>query len=94
VVAVGDEDVDAGLGEPVHLGAEPQLGAQALVGGVVGVAGDDEERRLALEAHVDDAAKRLVGRVGQLATDARVCGGDALERRIEMQVGGVNEPHG
>jgi len=88
---VHHEHLDAGLGEPQHLGAKAHLGTQALVGGVVGVSGDDEEVDLPLDTDVDDSREGRVGCVGKLAPDAWIVGRDAGERRVEMQVSGVDE---
>ena len=88
-----DEDVDARVGKALHARLEMQLRSQTRVRCVVGVAGDHQELRVALETRVDDAVERGEGRVRERGAHAGVVGAHARERRVEMQIRCVDEPH-
>ncbi|OPZ46025.1 MAG: hypothetical protein BWY94_00939 [Actinobacteria bacterium ADurb.BinA094] len=91
VVAVDDEGADAGLVQTPHAGEKADLRAQPALGAVVDVAGEEHEQHLALERQVDEPLPRLQGRLAQGPGHAGGRPGDALERRIQMKVGGVYE---
>ena len=65
--------------------------AHAAVGAVVDVAGDDHEGGVARQRQVDQRLQRAQRGVAQQAGDPRVDALDALERRVEMEVSGVDE---
>ena len=86
-----DEARDPLTGQQREPAVEVHLGAQAALGAVVDVAGDDEEGGPALEGELDDRVERLQRRLPQGIGDERREVVDVAERRVEVQIGRVDK---
>ena len=78
-------------GQPFEPAPKPQLRPDAAVGSVVHIPGDDQEGRSAIQAQSDEVVEGFERCLPQGPGDRGRRLADAFERRVEMQVGGVNK---
>ena len=93
VVAVRNEDADAGFGQFAQPEDDPSLCAGITLRRIEDVSGEHDELNLLLQCNLDQAVERCAGQ----ADDAVVRGGakqptEGLQRCAEVEVGGVEEP--
>uniref|UniRef100_A0A6J7MTT7 Unannotated protein n=1 Tax=freshwater metagenome TaxID=449393 RepID=A0A6J7MTT7_9ZZZZ len=93
VVAVRNEDADAGLGQFAQPEDDPPLCAGIALGRIEDVSGEHDELDPLAQRHLDEPAERCA----RQADDAVVRGGaeqptEGLQRCAEVEVGGVEKP--
>ena len=94
VVAVKEVDGDLRPRQPAHLLGEEQAGRVIAPVAIVEIAGDDNEIDRVFKRVVDEVGQRLAGAAFQ-PVDRRLSRiGEAGERGVEVDVGGVDELHG
>ena len=93
VVAVHDERADAGSREAAQAVPESQLGPGPALGAVVDVTREHAERDLPGQRQPDEVVERSQRGVAQRIVDLTAVGTKALDRRVEMEIGGVQESH-
>lgn len=93
MVAVDDEGGDARRVQPSQLAPQRQPRAHRAVLHVEEVTGEQQEGHPLPQADLRDARERAERRILE-APQERPLGGDAPERRVQVQVGGMNELEG
>ncbi len=91
VISVDDEHMNAVSGQPLEPGPESKLRTNAPLRSVVDVARHDEERGTDVDAEIHEGVERLKGCVPQGLADLGRDSANAIEGRIEMEVGRVND---
>ena len=94
MVAAQEDDAAARLAEPGDLGHEKEARVEIPPVAVEEIASEQEELRAAVEAQLDQAGKRRARGLGDGLVGRAVVTGQAAERAVEMQVGGVNDENG
>ncbi len=94
VIAVRDENANAGFSEPLYSAQESQLSAHAAAGAIVDIAGEDDEGGLALDSHPHERVESFERGVAQPRGDLRRHTSDHGERRVQMKIGGMDETEG
>ncbi len=91
VIAVDDESLDPPRAQALQAPQHAELRAHAALGPVVVVAGEEHEGRVVANRAVDQGVERFQRRVAKLRRDGGRHPRDALEGRIQMHIGGMNE---
>ena len=91
VVATNEEDADVGGLQPAHLPHQEQRRRHGGLRSVIEVARDDDRIHPFGDGEVDDALQRLARRPAHEIAEVGIAQGKRGERRIEMQVGRMEE---
>ena len=94
VVALDDEDADAGPGEPQHLIAKEQPGAEVGPVAVVDVAGQQHERHVLAERQVDQRRECVARGAAQPRDRCALVAVEPPQGTVDVEVGRMDEFHG
>jgi hypothetical protein len=91
VVALQQEQRNAGPVQPRHLAVEEQADRRIAPLAVIDIAGDDDEGDLRLDRPGDEIGEGLAARRGEAPGHLRVLEAEAGQRAAEVQIGRVQE---
>jgi len=94
VVAADDEDADAALIEAAQLFGQETGGFHGRLVAVVEIAGEDQGIDLFVEAKCYDGREGVPGGGADEVREFRIAQGEGAQRRVEVDVGGVNKTVG
>jgi hypothetical protein len=94
VIAADEKDADAGLVQPAQLVGEEARRLHRGLLAVIEIAGDHQRIDPLGKGEIDDADKGLPRRVADQAGEISIAQRQRAQRRIEMDVGGMDETKG
>ena len=80
--------------QSLHLACEKPCGFHRRLVAVIEIAGDDQGIDLLLEAEIDNRDQCLPAGIADEFGKVRIAQGKRAERRVEMNIGGVDEAKG